>query len=99
MMMDVHVMIYVGFGFLMVWLKTFSWTAVGFNFLLSAWCFQWSILVVNFWHMVFNNMWRSIEFSINTIVIGDFAAASCMICFGAVLGKADLFQMWLLLTF
>ena len=36
---DVHVMIYIGFGFLMVFLKTSSWTAVGFNFLLSAWAF------------------------------------------------------------
>ena len=39
MMQDVHVMIYIGFGFLMVFLKTSSWTAVGFNFLLSAWVF------------------------------------------------------------
>ena len=39
MWQDVHVMIYIGFGFLMVFLKTNSWTAVGFNFLLSAWAF------------------------------------------------------------
>jgi hypothetical protein len=32
-------MIYIGFGFLMVFLKTGSWTAVGFNYLLSAWAF------------------------------------------------------------
>ena len=33
-----------------------------------------------------------------TLVVGDFAAASCMITFGAILGKADLFQMWLLIS-
>lgn len=39
MWQDVHTMIYVGFGFLMVFLKTSSWSAVGFNYLLSAWTF------------------------------------------------------------
>ena len=33
---DVHVMIFIGFGFLMVFLKTHSWTSVGFNFLIAA---------------------------------------------------------------
>lgn len=33
---DVHVMIFVGFGFLMVFLKTHSWTSVGFNFVIAA---------------------------------------------------------------
>jgi hypothetical protein len=49
--------------------------------------------------MIFHNVWKKIEFDIKTVIIGDYAAASCMICFGAVLGKADLFQMWLLVTF
>jgi ammonium transporter Rh len=50
MWQDVHVMIYIGFGFLMVFLKTFSWTSVGFNYLLSAWAFQCGILSCGFWH-------------------------------------------------
>ena len=51
---DVHTMIYIGFGFLMVFLKTSSWTAVGFNFLLSAWAFQIAILMSAFWHILFS---------------------------------------------
>lgn len=34
---DVHVMIFVGFGFLMVFLKAHSWTSVGFNYLVACW--------------------------------------------------------------
>lgn len=45
-------MIYIGFGFLMVFLKTGSWTAVGFNYMLSAFAFQWGILNAGFWHQV-----------------------------------------------
>jgi ammonium transporter Rh len=99
MWQDVHVMIYIGFGFLMVFLKTHSWTAVGFNFLLSAFAFQLALLIVPFWHMVFKNKFERIPLNVNTLVVGDFAAASCMICYGALLGKVDLFQMWLLVIF
>lgn len=98
MWQDVHVMIYIGFGFLMVFLKSFSWSAVGFNYLLSAWAFQWAILVLGFWYSVFGDFDR-IHLDVNTLVAGDFAAASCMIMFGAVLGKADLVQMFWLVTF
>jgi ammonium transporter Rh len=37
MFQDIHVMIFVGFGFLMVFLKTNMWTAVGYNYLIAAW--------------------------------------------------------------
>ena len=99
MWQDVHVMIYIGFGFLMVFLKTHCWTSVGFNYLLSAWAFQWGILVVHFWHCVFKNEWNKAELGVSSLVIGDFAAGACMITFGAILGKADLFQCWVLITF
>jgi len=47
---DVHVMIFVGFGFLMVFLKTHSWTSVGYNFMIAAYALQLTILSVGFWH-------------------------------------------------
>jgi hypothetical protein len=34
---NVHVMIFIGFGFLMVFLKSHSWSAVGFNYIVAAW--------------------------------------------------------------
>lgn len=37
MYQDINVMIFIGFGFLMVFLKTHSWSAVGFNFLIACW--------------------------------------------------------------
>ncbi len=34
---DIHIMIFVGFGFLMVFLKNNSWTSIGFNYLIASW--------------------------------------------------------------
>ena len=38
-------MIVVGFGFLMTFLKRYSWSSLGFNFLFTAFTVQWSMLV------------------------------------------------------
>ena len=43
-------MIIVGFGFLMTFLKRYGWSSVGFNFLLSAFCVQWAILITGLFH-------------------------------------------------
>lgn len=45
-------MIFVGFGFLMVFLGQHGWTSVGYNYLIAAYCMQLTILGNNFWHMI-----------------------------------------------
>jgi len=37
MFMDVHVMIFVGFGFLMVFLKCHSLSSIAMNYICAAW--------------------------------------------------------------
>jgi ammonium transporter Rh len=44
MWQDIHVMMFIGFGFLMVFLKTHSWTSIGFNYLIAAWAIQCTIV-------------------------------------------------------
>lgn len=46
---DIHVMTFIGFGFLMVFLKNHSWTSIGFNYLIAAWAIQCGILYSAFW--------------------------------------------------
>jgi ammonium transporter Rh len=45
-------MIFVGFGFLMVFLKSHSWTSVGFNYIVAVWALQIYILCSGFWDQV-----------------------------------------------
>lgn len=41
---DIHVMIFVGFGMLMTFLKRYAYSGVGFTFLISSLIIQWGIL-------------------------------------------------------
>ena len=51
--MDVHSMMFVGFGFLMTFLKRYGFGSVGFNFLVAAYVLEWSILVRGWLHSGF----------------------------------------------
>lgn len=48
---DVHVMIFIGFGFLMTFLQRYGFSSVGFNFLIAAFSLQWATLMQGFVHM------------------------------------------------
>lgn len=48
---DVHVMIFIGFGFLMTFLKRYGFSSVGFNLLLAAFGLQWGLLTQGLWHL------------------------------------------------
>jgi len=45
---DIHVMIFVGFGFLMTFLKRYGFSSVGYNFILAAFVLQWATLTNGF---------------------------------------------------
>lgn len=91
---DVHVMIFIGFGFLMTFLSKFGFSAVALNFFLAAFTIQWSILCRGFWENAFHDHeWKIIELDVETLITADFSAAVVLITFGAVLGKTTPFQM------
>ena len=42
---NVHVMMFIGFGFLMTFLKKYGYSAVSVNFLIASLVIQWHIIV------------------------------------------------------
>lgn len=89
---DVHVMIFIGFGFLMTFLKKYGFSAVGLNFLVAATALQWALLVNGFFHLHYNK----IIIDINALLGADFTAAAVLISFGALLGKTTPTQLILM---
>uniref|UniRef100_A0A8D0GMJ8 Ammonium transporter Rh type A n=1 Tax=Sphenodon punctatus TaxID=8508 RepID=A0A8D0GMJ8_SPHPU len=86
---DVHVMIFVGFGFLMTFLKKYGFSSVGINLLIAAFGLQWGTLLQGFWHM----HQGEIKVNIKSMINADFSTAALLISFGAVLGKTSPVQM------
>jgi len=89
---DVHVMMFIGFGFLMTFLRRYSFSSVSFNFLIAAFVLEWAILIRGY---VFdwNTATKSFEVSIKSLLHADFVCASILISFGAVLGKTNPAQL------
>ncbi|XP_053460508.1 ammonium transporter Rh type B isoform X2 [Nycticebus coucang] len=81
---DVHVMVFVGFGFLMAFLQRYGFSSVGFTFLLAAFALQWSTLVQGFLHAFHSG---HIHVGVESMINADFCAGAVLISLGAVLGK------------
>merc|ERR1712142_484844 len=97
MFQDVHVMMLIGFGFLMTFLKRHGFGSVGFNFLLTAYVIQWSLLLNGF----FENIGKEqiIHLKLEKFLHADFAVAAVLISFGAVLGVTSPTQLLVMATF
>jgi len=99
---DVHVMMFIGFGFLMTFLKKYGLSSLSFNFLVTVFAIQWNILTSGtegFWKMAYNQHWHEIGINTTLLIESDFAAACCLISMGAVLGKTNAVQLVLMVIF
>ncbi|XP_006058262.3 ammonium transporter Rh type C [Bubalus kerabau] len=93
---DVHVMIFVGFGFLMTFLQRYGYSSVGFNFLLAAFGIQWALLMQG-WLQSFDG--RYILVNVENLINADFCVGSVCVAFGAVLGKVSPVQLLIMTLF
>lgn len=93
---DVHVMIFIGFGFLMTFLQRYGFSSVGFNFLIAAFSLQWATLMQGFFHGMHEG---KIHIGVESMINADFCTGSVLISFGAVLGKTSPLQLLIMAIF
>ncbi|XP_036772040.1 ammonium transporter Rh type A [Manis pentadactyla] len=86
---DVHIMIFVGFGFLMTFLKNYGFSSVGINLFVAALGLQWGTIIQG---ILYSNG-KKIQIGIRSMINADFSTATVLISFGAVLGKISPIQM------
>ncbi|CAD6186788.1 unnamed protein product [Caenorhabditis auriculariae] len=94
---DVHLMIFVGFGFLMAFLKRYGFSAVSVNLLLSAFVIQYAILLRGFLTKRFHDT-GYFTIGIPEMVAADSSCAVVLITMGVLLGRLTPSQ-FLLLSF
>uniref|UniRef100_A0AAY5K8Z4 Ammonium transporter Rh type A n=1 Tax=Esox lucius TaxID=8010 RepID=A0AAY5K8Z4_ESOLU len=83
-------MIFIGFGFLMTFLKRYGFSSVGLNLLLAAFALQWGLLMQGLWHLDADG---KIRVDVFKMINADFSTATVLISFGAVLGKTSPVQL------
>ncbi|XP_011155843.1 ammonium transporter Rh type A isoform X2 [Solenopsis invicta] len=90
MYQDVHVMIFIGFGFLMTFLKRYSQSAVGLTFLVGAILIQVALICDGILNVKLGN---KAYLSLESLLSADVAVATPLISMGAVLGKVTYMQL------
>ena len=100
---DIHVMVFIGFGFLMTFLKSHNWSSIGYNYLIAAWAVQIEILCSHFWDQIFkyydnyhDHNFEKLNIGVWQLIEGDFGAASMLVAMGALIGKTSLYQLFTL---
>lgn len=105
MFQDVHVMIFLGFGFLMTFLKRYGLSAVSLNMLCSALAIEVFTLVYGAFHPHCQDpqftygsedctsLWPVIDVNLVTLLSADFSTAAVLISFGVVLGVTSPLQL------
>nr|AAY41905.1 Rh polypeptide 30 [Tetraodon nigroviridis] len=87
---DVHVIVFLGFGFLSTFLIRYGFSGVGFNLLVAATATQWAILLngLESWYHR-----GKISLNLRSLVVADMCTASALISIGTVLGKTNPVQL------
>ncbi|XP_058823707.1 ammonium transporter Rh type A isoform X1 [Topomyia yanbarensis] len=86
---DIHVMIFIGFAFLMTFLKRYGFSASGLNLLVGALVIQWAIIMRGCYEMEDGK----IPLSLDNMIGADIAAAAVLISMGALLGRTTPMQL------
>eukprot|EP00894_Picocystis_sp_ML_P004451 jgi/Pico_ML_1/54968/g98.t1 len=94
----VAIMVFVGFGFLMTFLRRYSYSAVGLNFYLSCMCMLEYIFFGGAAQQgLFTGKIARVVLDLPLMIDSAFCAAAAMITFGALIGKVAPAQiLWIL---
>ncbi|XP_058797600.1 ammonium transporter Rh type B-B isoform X2 [Phymastichus coffea] len=90
MYQDVHVMIFIGFGFLMTFLRRYGQSAIGLTFLVGAILVQVAMLCEGLFNMGKDG---KAPLSLDSLLSADVAVAAPLISMGALLGKTTYIQL------
>ncbi|KAL7539908.1 hypothetical protein ACHAXR_009726 [Thalassiosira sp. AJA248-18] len=88
---DIMMMLLIGFGYLMTFLRKYGLGAVGFTMLLTALGMQLSIFMELFVRRMYGSEHHShfpLPVTVFTLIDSEFFAAALMISYGAVIGRA-----------
>jgi ammonium transporter Rh len=91
---DIMVMLLLGFGYLMTFLKHYGLGAVGLTLMLSALAIQLNLLLEPLAKFIYDqDVGTPLTLNVASLIDGEFSAATLLISFGAVIGRASPLQL------
>ena len=100
MFIGVEIMMFVGFGYLMTFLKWYGLGAVGLTMCVVAIALQWSLFTESFFGQLVGNLqhWHYVDMNIYSLLNALYACSAVLISFGAIIGKVILCLFYLVHT-
>jgi ammonium transporter Rh len=101
---DIMVMLLLGFGFLMTFLRKYGLGAVGFTMMLTVIAVQLNIFVELLCRFLYGDggseeTMLPLPLSMATFIDGEFSAATLLISYGAIIGRASPVQLVIMALF
>jgi len=95
MFIGVEIMMFVGFGYLMTFLKWYGLGAVGFTMIVTAMGLQWSLFTESFFDQAMNSAhaWHEVHINMYALLNALYAISAVLITFGALIGKISPLQL------
>ncbi|XP_054835340.1 ammonium transporter Rh type A-like [Eublepharis macularius] len=90
---DIQLMLLVGLGLLLAFMKGYGISAVAYNFLMANFATQWALIVQGFMHHYHQG---KVHLGLYNILTAEFAAVTVLISAGAVLGRTSPLQLLLM---
>jgi len=94
--LGVTLMMFIGFGYLMTFLRRYGLGALGLTMFITCLGMQWGIWVFHMFGMLANGKYHSFPIDVKALLEGDFAVAAFLISFGGIIGKANPAQLLVL---
>lgn len=99
--LSLHIIIFFGFGFLMVFLKKYGYSSIALNFLICSYTLQWALLIRWAFEQTLESTFSNwtIIISLKNLISAEYCVAAVLISFCAVAGKTSISQLITMATF
>lgn len=99
---QILLMVAFGYGSLLSFLKKYSFSAIGYNFLMTAYAMQLGILTQLLFKNIHNNPtdpFESLNITIPVLIDAAYVATACCISWAVIAGKVNILELAIITTF
>ena len=96
---DINIMIYLGFGFLRILQKHYSWTSLSLIFIGGVLSFEFGLFALICWSAIIRKSWYNGIINFQHFIDATYCAATTVISLGAILGKLSFAQYFVTIFF